>query len=106
MWLTQMLLYWDQVSSIVPSEFIPKPEWLGTYRRGLVQEELVFQVIPLKYLDEIPNFVDSFLAHVDGLGPEGARRRTLFARGKTSEIHIEKMGNIGYQLVRRRIARP
>jgi len=27
-WLTQMLLYWDQLSSIVPYDFIADPESL------------------------------------------------------------------------------
>jgi hypothetical protein len=54
-WLTQMLLYWDQVSSIVPYEFMMNPEKLGSYMSSLVQEELVFPVMPGVYIYEIHN---------------------------------------------------
>lgn len=53
-WLTQMLLYWDEVSSIVPSDYIGHPESLGTHMLGLVQEELVRQVVPGMIISEIP----------------------------------------------------
>ena len=100
-----MLLYWDQVSSIVPFEFIHNPESLGPYMRGLVEQELVFQVIPGAYIYEIPKFEEAFQAYLDALGPEATRRRELFKKGCTSEIHIEKMGDIAKALVEQQLAR-
>lgn len=104
-WLTQMLLYWDQVSSIVPYEFIHRPGSLGPYMRSLVEHELVFQVIPGEYIHTIPKFEGAFQVYLDALGPEGARRRTKFASGDTFKIHIEKMGHIGEALVYQNLAR-
>ncbi len=97
-WLTQMLLYWDKVSSIVPYEFINRPESLGPYMESLLREELVDQVIPGMYIYEIPNFEQSFQTYIDGLGVGMARRRVRFAQGRRLKVHIEKMGEIAHAL--------
>ncbi len=104
-WLTQMLLYWDQVASIVPYEFIQRPGKLGRYMRSLVEEELVFQVIPGQHIYEISNFEGAFQGYLDDLGAEADRRRAQFAEGNTFEIHIEKMGGIGDALVHQKLAK-
>jgi hypothetical protein len=103
-WLTQMLLYWDQVSSIVPYDFIAKPELLGDHMLNLVRENLVFQVIPSAYIYEIPRFFDGFMTYVESLGQEIDDRRDRFARGNAFRIHIEKLDNLGDALVRQRLA--
>ncbi len=103
-WLTQMLLYWDQVSSIVPFDFIQKPELLGPYMQSLVREGLVFQVIPGAQIHRLPRFFDAFSGYIGGLGQEIDRRRKNFTRGDASLIHIEKLGKIEHLLVRERLA--
>jgi len=105
-WLTQMLLYWDQVSSIVPYDFLQNPESLGAYMQSLVREELVFQVVPGAHLHEIPRFFDSFMTYVEGLGQEIDRRRDQFTRGSVFRVHIEKLDNLGDALVQRGLAAP
>jgi len=104
-WLTQMLLYWDQVSSIVPYQFVQEPESLGQYMRCLVEEELVFQVIPSNYISEIPRFLEVFQRYLDNLGPEVSSRTRRFVQGDLFRIHIEKMGPIADALCRHRLAR-
>jgi hypothetical protein len=103
-WLTQMLLYWDQVSSIVPYEFTVKPELLGDYMLSLVREQLVFQVIPDAHIWEMPRFLDRFMTYVEGLGQEIDRRRRRFVSGDTFRVHIEKLDNLGDALVERGLA--
>lgn len=98
-WLTQTLLYWDQVSTIVPIESIANPESLGPYMQGLLQEGLVRQVIPGQYIHEIPNFEAAFGRYIANLGPALKARRTCFPREGGLHIHIEKMGGIGDMLV-------
>lgn len=105
-WLTQMLLYWDQVSSIVPYDYVHNPESLGPYMLTLVQEQLVHQVIPGAHIGDIPMFHDRFVGFLDGLGPALDRRREDFARRSVCRIHIEKMGGVGDALVKLRIAQP
>lgn len=103
-WLTQMLLYWDQVSSIVPYDFMHNPEALGPYMQSLLREELVFQILPGAYIYEIPRFFEAFNGYVDDLGPEMDSPRGSFGRGNTFRIHIEKLGDIGEMLIRHRLA--
>ena len=105
-WLTQMLLYWDQVSSIVPYDYVHNPESLGPYMLTLVREQLVHQVIPGAHIGEIPQFHERFIGFLDGLGPALDRRREEFARRNVCRIHIEKMGTIGDALVKLRVAQP
>jgi hypothetical protein len=104
-WLTQVLFYWDQLSSIVPHQFTEKPDSLDPYMRSLVQEELVFQVIPEMYIHEIPRFDQSFQAYLRALGPEMEHRRRTFKRGSVFKVHIEKLSSIGENLVEQRLAR-
>src|SRR2546426_3492340 len=104
-WLIRNLLYWDQVSSIVPSQFTEEPESLGQYTRSLVTEGLVFQVIPRVYISEVPRFGDAFRQYLDGLGRDADRRRKGFGRGKVFPLHVEKLDRIGDDLVARCLAR-
>lgn len=97
-WLTQVLLYWDQVSAIVPSDYMHEPDALGPYMKSLVKEELVWQVWPAEYIYEIPDFLSAFseyLAELDEL----RERRARFKDGRTAKIHLEKMGPIKALLV-------
>lgn len=105
-WLTQMLLYWDQVSSIIPYEFMMHPEELGPYMQSLLREELVFQVMPGIYIFDMPNFFEKFNGYIEGLGPQMDARRENLQRGNASRIHIEKLGDLGDMLVRHRLASP
>ena len=97
-WFTRVLLYWDEVGSIVPSEYIYHPERLGTYMRELVQAELVRQVIPQKHIYSIPRFTESFIELVDRSQVIAKRRRIAIESRETLSIHIEKLGNIADEL--------
>lgn len=105
-WLTQMVLYWDKVSSIVPYEYIQKPESLGPHMLSLVRAGLVEQVIPGAHIGEIPQFADRFLGYLEELGPTLDARRASFAGDGGHRIHVEKMGRIGKGLTEIALARP
>ena len=106
-WFTRVLLYWDHVGSIVPSEFLENPDRLGQYMVQLVSVGLVEQVIPGMHIYDIPLFSKSFLDYVDA---EARNLRWLQRRKRTpvekwEEIHAEKMENIGDGLVKRGLAK-
>jgi len=106
-WFTRVLLYWDEVGSIVPSEYIESPESLGPYMRELVQAELVRQVIPGNYTYKIPRFRESFLELIDQNQMIAARRGIALERHETCRIHIEKTGDaLANALCDRGLARP
>jgi hypothetical protein len=100
-----VLLYWDEVGTIVPYEFIENPALLGEHTRSLIEAQLVRQVIPSVYLDRVRYFADAFLGYVATLGPVLDQRRVAFNEGKTFRVHVEKMENIGEDLGRIGLAR-
>ncbi len=104
-WFTQTLLYWDEVGTITPSEFVNHPERLGDYTRSLVEQELVNQVFPGAHIQDIPRFDDAFAEYVENLGDDLDRRRTAFKQGSNARIHAEKMGLISDYLVNSKPAR-
>lgn len=106
-WFTRVLLYWDEVGSIVPSEYIHHPASLGTYMRELVQAELVRQVLPSNYIygNGIPMFTEAFLELIDQNQVIAERRHVALERQETFRIHIEKFGDeLAYQLCNRSLA--
>lgn len=106
-WFTRVLLYWDEVGSIVPSEYIRVPESLGTYMRELVQAELVKTVVPPDYTYKIPRFREAFLELVDQNQIIANRRGIALERNETFRIHIEKSGDaLAEALYDRGLARP
>jgi hypothetical protein len=104
-WFTRVLLYWDEVGSIVPSEYIYHPKTLGTYMRELVQAELVKQVLPGDHIYGISRFTGAFLELIDQNQVIAGRRCVSLERGETFRIHIEKFGDeLAYQLCYRGLA--
>jgi hypothetical protein len=104
-WFTRILLYWDQIGSIVPMDYVDDPSKLGKYMHNLVQEGLVNQIIPGQYVYEIPNFTEAFLEYVDN--PNYPVLQGVIARKRvpTIPVHMEKLGSIGNELCQRGLAR-
>ena len=104
-WFTRTLLYWDRVSSIVPREFIHEPSRLGRYMCELLEEGLVHQLLPENYTYSIPKYTEAFMEYVDNPQfpvPKG-KIRARFLR--TIKVHMEKLSDIGEELVKRGLAR-
>jgi hypothetical protein len=77
-WFVRMLLYWDAVSTIVPTEMAHAPRILGTRMLNYVDYALVRTVKPDRYLAGRPQFHDEFLATIDAM-PDLDRRSNEFA---------------------------
>lgn len=92
-WFTRMLLYWDQVASIIPYDYVADPNRLGEHTRSLVECGLVRQIHPSQYIGEIPSFAPAFEGYLSE-SADLSKRRAAFKLGKTFRIHIEKMGPI------------
>ncbi len=104
-WFTRVLLYWDTVNSIVPSEYVEDPSELGPYMYGLVQEELVKPIVPKEYIYKVPNFTKPFIECVDSPNypiPHGIIKS---ANVNTFRVHMEKLGSIGDELTNRGLAK-
>jgi len=89
-WFSRLLLYWDDVATIVPETWLQTPEELGPYTRELVQRELVTQVLPR--CTDVQAMGDRFADYVLSLDPRNLeRRRRAFRRGKADRIHVDKL---------------
>lgn len=104
-WFIRVLLYWDQVGSIVPYEYIFAPERLGSFMRELVTAGLVKQVQPGAYIHDIPNFNGAFLDLIDKNEIIQQARERPHEEFSTVRIHLEKLHPVAKELGRRRLAR-
>jgi Family of unknown function (DUF6236) len=92
-WFTRVLLYWDEVGSIVPSRFADDLGFLSPYMGELIDARLVRPVIPDDYTWELFQSIEPFFAFVDE-DPEINRRRASgeVSLDTTFQIHGEKLG--------------
>lgn len=102
-WLYLMLLYWDQLSSIVPSEYVYDRSQLLPHMSTLMKEGLVDFIEPQKFIENKDDFGEPFLAFV--------KRRVKTSRMQVGEnvlerfpVHIEKLGPLADELVRMNLA--
>jgi hypothetical protein len=105
-WSIKSLLYWDKLSSIVPMDYIGRPEQFSPFMRQLVEEGLVEQIFPAQYLFQVERFESCFIDLI-----ESRARQSFFSRDAGShataprtQIHIEKLGSIPDYLVERGLA--
>lgn len=116
-WLLQSLLYWDKMMSIVPGEYMYKPEKHSELMRRLLENELVEAVIPGVYLgsEELDKFADLIEARIRKggiqrmLGPYGRAgdpSEVFRKKNEISKIHIEKLGHIARRLQAMGVAEP
>lgn len=104
-WFLRILLYWDKVSSIVPYDYINNPDRLDPFMRELVVAELVEQISPASYYYKVPKFEEIFLTYIEKqIARKSKRINYLRPNPRYSSIHIEKIGNIGHELVKMGIA--
>jgi hypothetical protein len=98
-WFTRILLYWDRIGSIVPYDYIENPELHDEYTRSLVEANLVVQVMPGMYLYNAPNVTPSFLEYLETAEPVLDARRESFLQGRAVPIHMEKLQDLGNELI-------
>lgn len=91
-WTTHMLLYWDQLSSIVPFDYIENPSLLQPFMRDLVEEGLVTQVVPSHFLRDR----DVWTPFIRLLEPRLSDLDGTPAAQAPVQLHFDKMG---YELV-------
>lgn len=106
-WLLQMLLYWDEVATITPYDFVQDPDRHEPLTRDLIREGLVRQVIPSWYLAGLPRFVSAFMGYLDSLGwGHLEERREAFESTSGFKIHVEKLDALEHEFRSAGLARP
>ena len=104
-WFTRMLLYWDNVATIVPTNYMYNPEKFDDYTRSLLKEKLLEHIFPAQYTFGIPDFAGSFIEIIEP-SDDLTRRQKLFKEGKTVKIHAEKLDKIALTLKDLQLAEP
>ncbi|MHC1729377.1 MAG: DUF6236 family protein [Syntrophobacteraceae bacterium] len=104
-WFTRVLLYWDEVGSIVPSDYVQHPEKLAAHMRDLVDVKLVKMVAPGQYIHEVPDFGTAFCDMIANDPDIMGRRGISLQRGETTRIHIEKFSPVAFDLCDMGLAR-
>lgn len=104
-WMIRTLLYWDEIGSIVPISYSREPKKLEPFMRELVAANLVKQIFPSDYIHNISDYDDAFLDMIDS----STYRQIISSRHNEKynyiKIHIGKLGKIGSELVKRRLAK-
>ena len=86
-WWTRVMLYWDNVATIVPRQYIRHPELHSAYTRELVTTGLLHQVLP----DEARNLGENFGKYLHRLSSQEVdRRRRGFNMGDVARVHADK----------------
>ena len=98
-----MLLYWDQISTIVPSEYVYDRRKLLPHMSTLIEEGLVDFIEPQKFIENKNEFGKPFIGFVKrrfrvGRIPFGENTAHRF------HVHVEKLGPIADELVSMNLA--
>lgn len=105
-WSVKSLLYWDKLSSIVPMEYIDRPDQFSPFMRQLIKEGLVEQIFPAQYLYQVERFDQCFIDLIERREKQYAVRRNghLHATASRTRLHMEKLGNIPEFLIEKGLA--
>ena len=94
-WLMENLLYWDKLYSIIPIQTYKSKSDITTFTKKLLDNDLLKIIHPRDYSDELRSFEKLILTK--GLKFKQKNEHKAL-RNKFSLIHIEKLGNIVYEL--------
>lgn len=106
-WLTQSLLYWDELSCIAPSIYFDNPDLYELHIQEYIREQLIIPLSPQYFINEIYGFEDNFIDYID-TDKSVLKIRKDIVQGKPirfTRIHFEKLGPICYELIRRHLAK-
>lgn len=104
-WFARVLLYWDEVGAIVPSEFMWNRAHLGEHMAALLRAGLVRQFAPGPYVYRAPRFTEAFLEFLNARGRHGRAAEGIRPVSKWVRIHMEKLGELPRELVSMGLAR-
>jgi Family of unknown function (DUF6236) len=116
-WFARVLLYWDEVGSIVPEPHATDLSRVSTFMRDLVEADLVRPIVPEEYDSRLGRAMGPFLDFVDSDPEIAARAKAGFGSqpatrggsepGTVVRIHQGKFGYVlAGRLQERRLARP
>lgn len=116
-WFSRVLLYWDEIGSIVPYRYTQDLGHLSRYTAKLMEANLVKPIIPEQHTGELSRAMEPFLRYLDqdpdiearsrgGLGSRPASRGAE-SPGTIAQVHTGKfVGHlVADELIHRGLAR-
>lgn len=99
-WTIRALLYYDNIGSIVPTQYFNEPEQYEPFMREVIQNELINPINPMDVLEHPWEVSKIFGEYLDQKQNILGRRRSSLQKFGTSNIHREKFsfGENGYKL--------
>lgn len=92
-WTARTLLYYDEIGSIVPIQYMENPGDFDPYMQTLVREQLVTPINPLQVIDKPKKVIVPFIDYMNDKKFNVSKRRTSFSK-QTALIHKEKISAV------------
>jgi hypothetical protein len=89
-WAIRALLYYDNISSIVPTQYFYEPEQYEPFMREVIQNELIHPINPMDVLEHPWEVSKMFMEYLTQNRDIIQRRRFSHNKFGTSHIHPEK----------------
>lgn len=89
-WTIRALLYYDNISSIVPTQYFNKPEQYEPFMREVIQNELIDPINPMDVLEHSWEISRMFVKYLNQNLNILERRRASLQKFRTSRIYREK----------------
>jgi hypothetical protein len=103
-WFFRVLLYWDEVKSIIP-EGDEAHLHLDDFTTELLRAELITSVNPTGHVNQ--PFCEAFLSFLDAGWEDGRAAQPEFSPDKALDVHVTKLGHdLVEELAERRLADP
>jgi hypothetical protein len=103
-WFTRSLLYWDRVVAMAPTALAWHPAGLEPFMRELIDVDLLELVVPMEHIAPAI-FGDRFLRFAEATCLPRVEQGQRPLR-HTYRVHIEKLGEVGRELCKMRLAAP
>lgn len=103
-WFSRVLLYWDEIGSIVPFEHAYAPNLLKPYTQELIRSGLLKPISPGQYISQLPRFSAAFLEYIDQARELRPVRQANTRPNARIPVHIQKLGDIADELCKRGLA--
>lgn len=89
-WTIRALLYYDNISSIVPTQYFHEPEQYEPFMREVIQNELITPINPMNVLENPRKVSEMFIEYLNIRHSIEERRRLSLTKNKPCQIRREK----------------
>lgn len=89
-WTIRALLYYDNISSIVPAQYFHEPEHYEPFMREVIQRELLTPINPMTVLENPWEVSKIFIDYLNMKQNILEKRRLSLEKNKTYQIHRDK----------------